>query len=144
MLTPWCSLSWKCDSCSSGQDIQHLYGPITTSPLHHFHNSPPLQPILSYLSQVHTITTCFSRTILLSPSHLHLYLPKGLFPWGFQTIIVHAFLVSATCTATIGPSHLPWHNHHNISHTEYKLWRSSLLHSLHPPVTSLSYQNILK
>jgi hypothetical protein len=33
---------------------------------------------------------------LLLPSHVHLCLPSGLFPWGFQTKILYAFLIFHT------------------------------------------------
>jgi len=40
------------------------------------------------------------RSILTLPSHLHLHLPSGLFPWSFLIKILYAFLISpmhATC-----------------------------------------------
>jgi hypothetical protein len=66
--------------------------------------SPPLVPILSHTNSVHTIPSYLSKihfNILHPPTSR---LPNGLFPTGFPTNILHAFLFSpirATC-----PSHL--------------------------------------
>jgi hypothetical protein len=53
------------------------------------HNSPPLVPILSKIDPVHTIPSIF----ILS-THLRFGLHSGLFPSGFPTNILYAFLVS--------------------------------------------------
>jgi hypothetical protein len=67
------------------------------------HKSPPLDPILSYMKPVHTLTPHFSKIHLLS-SHLWLGLPTGLLPSGFPPKILYEFLISpiyATCPANL-------------------------------------------
>jgi hypothetical protein len=70
---------------------------------HRVHKSPPLVPILSQLDAVPTIPSYLSlRSILILSTHLRLGLPSVLFPSGFPTNILYAFLVSpirATCPA---------------------------------------------
>jgi hypothetical protein len=68
---------------------------------YHVHESPPLIPILSQINPIHTITF-YLRSILILSTHLHLGLPSCVFPSGFPTKILHAFLFSAnraTCPA---------------------------------------------
>jgi hypothetical protein len=51
------------------------------------HKNPPPVPILSQINQVHT-----THPILILSSHLRLDLTSGLFPSGFTTNILYAFL----------------------------------------------------
>jgi hypothetical protein len=54
---------------------------------------PPLVPILSHIQGYQTIL----RSILILSVHLRLGLPSGLFPSGFPTKILDAFLFSLSC-----------------------------------------------
>jgi hypothetical protein len=54
-------------------------------------DSPPLVPILSQINPVRS-TPSSSRSILILSSQLGLSLPGGLFPYGFSTKILYAFL----------------------------------------------------
>jgi hypothetical protein len=67
------------------------------------HKSSPPIPILSQLDPVHT-TSSYLRSILILSTNLRLGLPSGLFPSGFPTNIVYAFLYSpirAICSALL-------------------------------------------
>jgi hypothetical protein len=77
------------------------------------------------------------RSILKLFSHLHLDLLSGLFPSGFPSESVYAFLISAMPATR--PTHpiLPDQITLIIFDELYKLW-SSLCKFLHPPVTSTS------
>jgi hypothetical protein len=53
------------------------------------------------MNPVHNFPPCFTKIILI-PFHLRLGLPSGLFPSGFPTKLLYAFLISpvrATCPA---------------------------------------------
>jgi hypothetical protein len=63
------------------------------------HKSPPPVPILIQMNPIRTL-----RSILISPSYLHLGLPGGVFPPGFPTKILSAFLISPMCATC--PAHL--------------------------------------
>jgi hypothetical protein len=55
------------------------------------HKSPPPVSILSQINPIHTIPS-YLRSILILSTHLRLGLPSGLFPSGFLTNILYAFL----------------------------------------------------
>jgi len=76
------------------------------------------------------------RSILIVSSHLHKGHPSDLLPSGFPTKILYGFLI-ATMRATC-PIHIMFLDFITliIFGEEHKLWRSSLLNILHPPVTS--------
>jgi hypothetical protein len=57
------------------------------------HKSPQLIPILSQINSVHTNPSYLSE-IHFNDIHLPLNLPSGLFPFGFPTNIIYAFLCS--------------------------------------------------
>jgi hypothetical protein len=69
------------------------------------HKSPPLLPILSHINLIHTIRS-YLRSILILSTHLRLSLPSGLFPSGFTTTILYAFLFSPIHTTCPRPSHI--------------------------------------
>jgi hypothetical protein len=76
------------------------------------------------------------RSILILFTHLRLGLPSGLFPSGFHTNILYAFLLSpirTTCSAHLIVLDLIILI---ILGEEYKLWSSTLCSFLQPPVTS--------
>jgi hypothetical protein len=82
-------------------------------------------------------------TVILS-SHLRLGLPSGLFPSGFFTKILYAFLFSpilATC-----PAHRILHDLiiQIILGEKYKLWSSSSCSFLYPLYNRLSYGLLIK
>jgi hypothetical protein len=59
---------------------------------HHVHKSPPLVPILRQFDPSHPVS--LRSNLILSLHHLCLGLPSGLFPSGFPTNILQAFLFS--------------------------------------------------
>jgi glucan phosphoethanolaminetransferase (alkaline phosphatase superfamily) len=67
------------------------------------HNSSPLVLILSWMNLAHSTQRCISNTILIS-SHLRLGHPSGLFPSGFPTQTLSAFLFSPKRSSL--PTHL--------------------------------------
>ena len=84
------------------------------------------------------------KSVLISSSHLHLGLPKGLFPSSFPTKILYAFLdcsIRATCPAQL--SHL-YSRFLIILGEEYNACSAALCNFLHSPIiSSLLAPNIL-
>jgi hypothetical protein len=89
-LPTWCRvLFWEAESCLAGQEIPHIFLSLTS---HYVHKSPQLDPILSKMNPVHTITSYFCKTcsyIILLPT---LRSPKLSFPLLFLTKILYAYL----------------------------------------------------
>jgi hypothetical protein len=79
----------SCQFCTYLRTFQHLRNPKIHNCVH---KSPLLVPILSQIDPVHTIPSL--KSILLLSTHLRLGLPSGIFPSGFPTNILYAFLVS--------------------------------------------------
>jgi hypothetical protein len=94
------SPSWEATSCAATQEFPNI---LWNPKVHYYvHNSPPLVPILSQINPVHT-TPPYLRSILILSTHLCPGLPSGLFPSGFTTNILYAFLFS--------PMHATWPDH---------------------------------
>jgi hypothetical protein len=93
-------------------------------------------PILSQMDPVYTTPSYFSKIYLTLLSHICLYFPSDLFPYGFPTKPLYAFLFS--------PMHATFCIHLTfpdlitliIFSKEYKLCCSSLCSFLQPPITS--------
>jgi hypothetical protein len=68
------------------------------------HKSSPLIPILSHINPIHTIPSYKPKIILILSTHLRLDLRSDLFPSGFPTNILYAFifyLIRATCPSQL-------------------------------------------
>jgi hypothetical protein len=130
--------SWEAANCADTQELPS----ISWNPKVHYcvYKRPPLTPTLNQINPIHTIPF-YLRSILTLPTHLHLGCPCGLFPSGFPTNTLYAFLfapVSATCSLHLILLDLiililPREN--------YKLWRSSYSF-LQPRVTSSLFSSI--
>jgi hypothetical protein len=71
-----------------------------------FTKSPPLVPMPKQINPFHT-TQSYKRSILIVSTHICLGLPSRLFPSGFPTNILYAFLLSYMCYLTWS-SYSPW------------------------------------
>jgi len=95
--------------------------------------SPPPVPILSQINPSYDPSFHFLKIHLISSSHLHLRLQSGLFPSGFPTKTLYAYLLCPT--SATNPAHLilNWITR-IIFGEEYRL-SPSLCSFLHSPVT---------
>jgi hypothetical protein len=79
--------------------------------------------------------------ISISPSHLHLDLPRGPYPLAPLTKILYGFPISFTCTAH--PIHSSLNFINTLISDEYNLWSSTLHDFIQFSVTfSLLHSNI--
>jgi hypothetical protein len=84
--------SWEAANSSA---IQELPSNLCNPKVHyHVHKSPPLGPILTHIDQVHTTHNISLRCTLILLTNLRLGLANCLFPSGFLTNILYAFLFS--------------------------------------------------
>jgi len=102
------------------QKIHHTF--VTVKGHYHIYNSKPLAPLLSQMNPVHPTSL---RSILISPSHLCLGLPSGLFPLYFLTIILYEFLISFMHATCLNHLVLLYWFTLTIFGEEYKLWSST-------------------
>jgi hypothetical protein len=90
---------WKAHSHSASQKNTFFWNPNI---LYHVHRSSRLETVLSQNNIVHILSQYFSKICLrLDP-------PTGIFPSGFRTKILYAFLVSL----------ILFHGTHEISRLE--------------------------
>jgi hypothetical protein len=53
---------------------------------HQVYNSQPLVPLISQMNEVHAFNSFCLTSLLILYSHLHVSLPCGLIPSGFQAV----------------------------------------------------------
>jgi hypothetical protein len=104
--------SWEAASSLGTQELPNI---LWNPEVHHrVHKSPRLVPILSQIYPIHT--TPFSlRSILILSTHLRLRVPSCLFPSGFPTNILYAFLSTSQSCYIPCPSHPPLLDHSNYT-----------------------------
>jgi hypothetical protein len=96
-------------SCEAASRLatQEFINILWISKVHYnVHKNPPQNPILSQINPTIPPDTISLRSILILSYHLRLGLPAGLFPYGFPTKILYAF-VSSSMLAACCPPHLP-------------------------------------
>jgi hypothetical protein len=137
------SPSWGAANCAAPQELPSILWKPKVQ--YRVHKSPPLVPILSHINPIHSIPS-YLRSVLKLSTHLRLGLPSGLFPFGFPTNILYAFLFSPIRTTC--PAHLVILDLIVliILGEEYKLWNSSLCSFLQSPVSykKRTYQSSLR
>jgi len=82
---------WEASSYSSGKEVLIS---LNSKVHYHVYKSPPLFPVLSQISPVHTTHPMRWIFIVILSIHLCLVLASGFFPWGFPTKTLHVPLLS--------------------------------------------------
>jgi hypothetical protein len=119
------SPSWEAANCAATQELPSI---LWIPEVHYrVHKSPPLDRVLSQINPVPTTHPISLKSILTLSTHLRLGLRSGLFPSGFPTNILYAFLfpIRATCHAylilrllhIISNAIPPYHLRHTITHS---------------------------
>jgi hypothetical protein len=107
------SPSREAASCSATQEFRN----ILRNPKFHFRFTWVIHWSLPWEKPIQSITLNLTplRSILILYTNLRLGLPSGLFPSGFPTNIIHAFLFSPNSCYMPCPSHPPWLDHSNYT-----------------------------
>jgi hypothetical protein len=85
----------SCQLCSHSRTSKYTYfmGPEGSLPCSQ-ETPPPPNPILSQIDPAHTIPSYLSKMYIILSIRLRLVLPSGVFPSGFSTNTLYAFLFS--------------------------------------------------
>jgi hypothetical protein len=93
VITNFMELSPSWDAASAA--TQELSNILWNPKVHYrVHKSPPLVPILNQIDPVHTNQSYLPKSNFNIIPRIRLGLPSGLFPFGFPTNILYAFLFS--------------------------------------------------
>jgi hypothetical protein len=98
------SPSWGAANCATTQELPSIWNPKVR---HRVHRSPPLVLILIHINPIHTIPSYLRYVIILS-THVCLGLSSSLFPSGFPTNILYAFLFCPHSCCVPCPSRPSW------------------------------------
>jgi len=109
--------SWETDSHSAGQEIPYILWDLRV--YYHHYSSLPLDPVLSHLKPVHTIT----------PFNIHFNIILPSTPRSSKWFFASDFPILHVCCMS-SLSYPPWLE--NLGE-EYKVWSSSLCTSVSSP-----------
>jgi hypothetical protein len=126
--------SWEAANCPAIQEIPSNFNePESSSPCSQEPSHGPYpEPVRSSLHHPIPSHPISLRSILILSTYLHLDLPTVLFPSGFRTDIIYAFLFTPIRAAC------PDHSYSLIHHTNYVLGRSIGYEAPHYAVSPIS------